>query len=66
MADHAVEASRLAALVGDVSQVLESRGMPPILGIPQDPRTVNDVLGLVYVILERMREAYDSGHNPQD
>jgi hypothetical protein len=33
-ADHAIEASPLAALVRDVSQALENLGMPSILGIP--------------------------------
>jgi hypothetical protein len=32
--DHAFETSWLAALVEDVSQVLENLGMPPIPGIP--------------------------------
>jgi hypothetical protein len=38
--------------------------MPQIPGIPRDPRSASDVLGVVDVILERMKEAYDSGHDP--
>jgi hypothetical protein len=46
-ADHAIEASHLATLVGDVSYILENLGMPPISGIPRDPCTANDILGVV-------------------
>jgi hypothetical protein len=62
--DHAIEVRRLATLLGDVSQVLENLGMPAILGIPWDSRTASNVLGMVDVILEHMKEAYDSGHGP--
>jgi hypothetical protein len=64
--DHAIEASPLAALVVDVSQVLENLGMPPTQWIPQDPRTASDILGSVDVILECVKGAYDSGHSPWD
>jgi hypothetical protein len=60
--DRVIEASRLAALVKDVSQVLGNLGLPPIPRIPQDPRTTGDVLGSVDVILERVKEGYDSSH----
>jgi hypothetical protein len=33
--DRVIEASLLATLVRDVSQVLENLGMPPILGSPR-------------------------------
>jgi hypothetical protein len=65
-ADHVVEASRLATLLRDVSKVLGDRGMPPIPGIPWDPCMSGDVLGVVDVILEHMKEAYDSGRGPWD
>jgi hypothetical protein len=63
-ADRIVEAERLVTLVRNVSKVLEDLGMPPILGIPWDPRMANDILEVVDVILEHLQEAYASGHNP--
>jgi hypothetical protein len=63
-ADCIVEAERLVTLVRDMSKVLEDLGMPPILGIPWDPRMANDILEVVDVILEHLQEAYASGHNP--
>jgi hypothetical protein len=59
-----VKASRLATLVRDVSKVLEGLGMSHILGIPRDPCTAGDILGVVDVILECMKEAYDSSDIP--
>jgi hypothetical protein len=56
----------LATLVGEVSQVLENLSLPPIPGIPWNLRTTDDILGAVDVILERIKEAYDSGHIPWD
>jgi hypothetical protein len=53
-------------LVREVSEVLENLGLPPIPGIPWDPCTVSDVLAAVDVILELVKEAYDSGHGPWD
>jgi hypothetical protein len=47
-----------------VSKVLEDLGMSPILGIPRDPCMVDDILGMVDVILECVKEAYDSNHGP--
>jgi hypothetical protein len=35
-------------------------------GSPRDPHMVSDILGVVDVILERMKEAYDFGHDPWD
>jgi hypothetical protein len=43
--DRAIEASRLAALVRDVFQVLEILGMPSIPGKPRDLRMADDILG---------------------
>jgi hypothetical protein len=63
-ADRIVEAERLVTLVRNVSKVLEDLGMPPILGIPWDPRMANDILEVVDVILEHLQEACASGHNP--
>jgi hypothetical protein len=48
------------------TQVLENLGMPPILGIPCDPRTASDALVAVDVILKHVKEAYDSSHDPWD
>jgi hypothetical protein len=63
-ADHVVEASQLAALVRDVSHVLENLGMPYTPGIPLDPCMTDDVLGPVGVILERVKVAHDSRRSP--
>jgi hypothetical protein len=52
--------------VSDVSKVLVDLGMPPILGIPWNLCTATDVLEAVDIILEHLKEAYDSGHNPWD
>jgi hypothetical protein len=38
--------------------------MPSIPVIPRDMCTASDVLGLVDVILEHVKEAYDSGRGP--
>jgi hypothetical protein len=54
----------LVILVRDVSKVLEDHGMPPIPGITRDPRTAGNVLEVVDVSLERLKKAYDFGHNP--
>jgi hypothetical protein len=62
--DRIGKAGRMAGLVREVSQVLENLGLPPIPGIPRDPRMAGDVLQAVDVILERVKEAYDSGHGP--
>jgi hypothetical protein len=64
--DCIIEVGWLAALDREVSQVLENLSLPPISGIPRDPHTIGDVLGVVDVILERMKEAYDSSHSPWD
>jgi hypothetical protein len=64
--DHIVEAGRLATLVRDVSKVLEDLGMPPIPEIPRDLHTTGEVLEVVDVILEHLKEAYDSVHNAWD
>jgi hypothetical protein len=61
-----VEVERLAAVVRNMSKVLEDLGMPPILGIPQDPRMTGDILEVVDVILKCLQEAYASGHDPWD
>jgi hypothetical protein len=61
-----VEVERLAAIVRNMSKVLEDLGMPPILGIPQDPRMTGDILKVVDVILKCLQKAYASGHDPWD
>jgi hypothetical protein len=55
--DRITDASRLATLVREVSQVLESLGLPPIPGMPQEPCTTDDLLGALDVILEGVKEA---------
>jgi hypothetical protein len=62
--DCVIEASRLATQVRDVSKVLEDLGMSHIPKIPWDPHTAGDVQGAMDIILECMKEAYDSGHDP--
>jgi hypothetical protein len=38
--------------------------MPPILGIPQDPHMASDVLEMVGIIFEWLRETYATDHGP--
>jgi hypothetical protein len=64
--DRVTEVGRLVILAGDVSKVVMDLGMPPIPGIPWDPRTAGDILEAVDIILEHLREAYASGHDPWD
>jgi hypothetical protein len=64
--DCVIEACRLVTLVRDVSKVLEDHGMSPIPGIPRDPCTASDILGVVDIILEDVKEAYNSGYGPWD
>jgi hypothetical protein len=59
--DHVVEAAWLATLVSEVSKVLEDLGMSPILEIPRD-RARPATSWAVDIILEHVKEAYDSGH----
>jgi hypothetical protein len=62
--DRVIEAGRLVTLVRDVSKVLEDLGMSPNPGILWDLRMADDVLGVVDVILECVKEAYASSHGP--
>jgi hypothetical protein len=64
--DYVIEARWLVTLVRDVSKALEDLGMSPISRILRDPRTVDDVLGVVDIILERVKEAYDFSYDPWD
>jgi hypothetical protein len=64
MADRVTKVGQLATLVREVSQVLENLGLPPILEIPWDLGTADDILGVVDVILVHVKEAYDSVHGP--
>jgi hypothetical protein len=64
--DHITEARQLATLVKDVSKVLVDLGIPPIPRTPHDSRMTSDVLEAVDIIIERLQEAYASGHNPWD
>jgi hypothetical protein len=63
--DHVTKVEWLAILVGDVSKILADLGMPPIPGIPWDPCIAGDILEMVDIILECLREAYASGHGPR-
>jgi hypothetical protein len=65
-ADRIIEVSRLATLVRDMSKVLAGLGLPHIPKILRDPCTTSDVLEVVDVFLEHMKEAYDSNHGPWD
>jgi hypothetical protein len=62
--DRITEARRLAIMARDVSKVQVDLVMPPISGIPQDPRMAGDVLEAVDIILEHLWEAYASDHGP--
>jgi hypothetical protein len=64
--ERVTEAGRLVILVRDISKVLVDLGMPPILGVPRDPHATDDVLEASDTILERLRKAYASGHDPWD
>jgi hypothetical protein len=46
-------------LVSDVPKVLAHLGMPPVLEVPWDPRTASDVLAVVDINLEGLKEAYE-------
>jgi hypothetical protein len=52
--DRGIEAGQLLTLVRDMTKVLVDLGMPPISEIPQDPRTTDDVLEVVNIILEHL------------
>jgi hypothetical protein len=58
------EPGQLAILARDISKVLVDLGMPPILGIPQDPPMASDVLEVVGIIFEWLRETYATDHGP--
>jgi hypothetical protein len=64
--ERVTEVERLAILVREVLKVLVDLGIPPIIGIPWDPCTTEEVLEVVGVILEHLLEAYASGHGPWD
>jgi hypothetical protein len=66
---HYAKVERIAKagqLARDVLKVLVDLGMPPILGIPQDPHITGDVLEAVGIFSEHLRESYASGHGPLD
>jgi hypothetical protein len=65
-ADHVIEVGRLVTLVRNVCRVLVDPGMPTIPKIPQDPCTASNILAVVDVILECLKEAYEFGHGPWD
>jgi hypothetical protein len=53
-------------LVSDVSNVLVDLGTTPIPEITWDPHTATDILEVVDVILELLKEAYNFDHEPWD
>jgi hypothetical protein len=61
---HIAKARQLAVLVRDISKVLVDLGMPPILGIPHDPRRASVILEVVGTILDCLWEAYVSCAGP--
>jgi hypothetical protein len=61
---HVTKARQLAVLVRDISKVLVDLGMPPILGIPHDPRRASVILEVVGTILDCLWEAYVSCAGP--
>jgi hypothetical protein len=64
--EHVAKAGWLAILVRDVSEVMADLGMPPISRIPWDPCVADDILEVVGIILECLREAYASSHDTLD
>jgi hypothetical protein len=64
--DHVIEAGRLVTLVSDVSNVLVDLGTTPIPEITWDPHMATDILEVVDVILELLKEAYNFDHEPWD
>jgi hypothetical protein len=59
-----IEVGWLAILVRDISKVPVDLGTPPTLGIPQELRVADDILEAAGTILECLREAYVSDHDP--
>jgi hypothetical protein len=64
--EHVIEAGRLVILVGEIPKVLVDLGMPPILRIPHDPRMAGNIMEAADTVLDHLREAYSSGHDPWD
>jgi hypothetical protein len=62
--EHVAEVGQLTIMARDVSKALVDLGMPPIPGIPWDPCTAGDILEVVGVISEHLREANASDHGP--
>jgi hypothetical protein len=62
--EHVAKVGQLTILARYVSKALVDLGMPPIPGIPWDPCTASDILEVVGVISEHLREANASDHGP--
>jgi hypothetical protein len=64
--DRVTEAERLPRQLVWVADVLIDLGLPLIEDNPQLPKTVQDTLAIVALILECLQRAWDSGAGPWD
>jgi hypothetical protein len=61
-----IEEVEVEILMGDISKVLMDLIIPPIPGIPRDPRTIDNVLEVAGTILECLWEVYAFSHGTWD
>jgi hypothetical protein len=64
--DRAAEAERLSHQVVQVAGVLIDLGLLPIEDIPQLPKTAEEVLPALTLMLKHLQEALDYGISPWD
>jgi hypothetical protein len=64
--DRAAEAKRLSRQLMSVAGILIDLGLLPMEDIPRLPKTVQDALVAVILVLERLQGALDSGAGPWD
>jgi hypothetical protein len=64
--ERAAEAGQLSQLVMEISNAPADLGMLPIQDIPQLSRSVQEVLTMASLLLERLREAQVSDAGPWD
>jgi hypothetical protein len=62
--ERATKSRRLLELVTEVSNTLVDLGTLPIQNIPQLPKMTQEVLAVVGLILERLREEHASSAGP--